>query len=111
MNDHESKYIVVLITAPSESVAREIAEVLLEKKLAACVNLVTSINSLYTWQGRTNDDKEILLIAKSRAELFEEGIIPAVKKAHPYQVPEILALPVLMGSQEYLDWIEEVTNA
>lgn len=111
MNDHESKYIVVLITAPSESVAREIAEVLLEKKLAACVNLVTSINSLYTWQGRTNDDKEILLIVKSRAELFKEGIIPAVKKAHPYQVPEILALPVLMGSQEYLDWIEEVTNA
>lgn len=101
--------IVVLITAPSEEVGRGIAQALLDNKLAACVNIVAPINSLYLWQGDINDDEEVLLIVKSRAELFEQGLIPAVKEVHPYDVPEIIALPILLGDQDYLDWIEAET--
>lgn len=101
--------IVVLITAPSEEVGRGIAQALLDNKLAACVNIVAPINSLYLWQGDINDDEEVLLIVKSRAELFEQGLIPTVKEVHPYDVPEIIALPILLGDQDYLDWIEAET--
>jgi periplasmic divalent cation tolerance protein len=103
--------ILVMITAPSEGAARDIAQTLLEKKLAACVNLVPGIRSLYTWDGAVNDDNEVLLIAKSRAALFENQLVPAVQQLHPYDVPEIIAVPITMGSQSYLDWIEEVTIA
>jgi periplasmic divalent cation tolerance protein len=102
--------IVVLITAPSDDVGKQIAETLLEKKLAACVNIMAPINSLYVWQGETCDDEEVLLIVKSRAELFEDKLVPAVKAVHPYDVPEIIALPVLLGDQDYLDWIETETT-
>lgn len=103
-------YVVVLITAPSKEVAKKISDVLLEQKLAACVNIVSPINSLYIWEGKVNNDEEVLLIAKSRADLFESEFVDAVKSTHPYEVPEIIALPIIMGSQSYLDWIKEVTR-
>ena len=106
----ESKAIIVLITAPSEVIGRQIANSLLEKKLAACVNIISPVNSLYVWKGETCDDEEALLIVKSRAELFEHKLIPAVKAIHPYEVPEIIALPVVTGIQSYLDWIEAETR-
>jgi len=102
--------IVALITAPSREVGRQIANTLLEKNLAACVNIISPVNSLYIWKGETCDDEEILLIVKSRVELFEKGIIPTVQEIHPYEVPEIIALPILMGEQNYLDWIEAETS-
>lgn len=101
--------IVALITAPSEEVGREIAGALLEKKLAACVNILPGLRSLYKWKGETCDDAEVLLIAKTRAEIFQEGFVPAVRAVHPYEVPEIIALPITMGLQSYLDWIGEET--
>jgi periplasmic divalent cation tolerance protein len=104
------KHIVVLITAPSPEVATEIAGMLLEKKLAACVNIVPAVSSLYLWQGRPVTDQEILLVVKSRAELFEGELVPAVLAAHPYEVPEIIALPIVMGSKSYLDWIDAETG-
>jgi periplasmic divalent cation tolerance protein len=58
---------------------------------------------------RINEEKEVLLIVKSREELFEEHLVPAIKAVHPYDVPEIIALPIIMGSKDYLNWIEEVT--
>jgi periplasmic divalent cation tolerance protein len=103
----ESRYIVVLITVPSEEVGQAIARALVEQRLAACVNRLQPVHSLYTWEGKTTEDLELLLIVKSRAELFER-LVPAVKALHPYQVPEIIALPVVMGSQDYLDWIDSV---
>lgn len=106
----ENKYIVVFITAPSEDSGRQIAKALLEKKLAACVNIVAPVNSLYIWQGEIHDDEEVLLIVKTRAGLFEDELIPAVKAVHPYDVPEIIALPVLLGDLGYLDWIEAETT-
>ncbi len=109
VDNQSSQFILVMVTAPSESTAREIAHALLEKKLAACVNLVPSISSLYSWGGAVNDDEEILLIIKSRTTLFEDQLVPEVCKIHPYDVPEIIAVPIVMGSQSYLDWIEEET--
>jgi len=102
--------IVVLITAPSKEVGKQIARALLEQELAACVNIISSIDSLYTWEGKICDDEEVLLVVKSRAELFEDQLVPAVQAIHPYQVPEIIALPIKMGAKSYLDWIEAVTK-
>ena len=102
--------IIVLITAPSKEVGKTIADSLIERKLAAGVNIISSIQSLYIWQGKVNDEQEVLLIAKSRTSLFENELIPAVQAVHPYEVPEIIALPIIMGMQSYLDWIEKETS-
>jgi len=102
--------IVVLITAPSKEVGKQIARALLEQELAACVNIISSIDSIYTWEGKICNDEEVLLVVKSRAELFEDQLVPAVQAIHPYQVPEIIALPIKMGAKSYLDWIEAVTK-
>jgi len=106
----EQPFIVVLITVPSRETGQEIANVLLERKLAACVNIISPITSIYTWEGQAPTDQEALLIVKTRLDLFEEQLIPAVQAVHPYEVPEIIALPILMGSKRYLDWINEVTK-
>ena len=102
--------IVVLITAPSKEVGKQIARVLLEQELAACVNIISSIDSIYSWEGKICNDEEVLLVVKSRAELFENQLVPAVQAIHPYRVPEIIALPIKMGAKSYLDWIEAVTK-
>jgi periplasmic divalent cation tolerance protein len=106
----EHSYVVVLITVPSRETGQQIANLLLERKLAACINILSPVTSIYTWEGRATTDEEALLIVKTRQELFEEQLAPAVQAAHPYDVPEIIALPVLMGSRSYLDWIDEVTQ-
>jgi len=101
--------IVVLITAPSPEVAEEIATMLVERRLAACANIINPVRSLFTWQGQVSDERETLLIVKSRADLFEGQLVPAVKEIHPYETPEIIALPVILGAPDYLTWIREVT--
>ncbi len=102
--------IIVLITAPSKEVGKIITNSLLEKKLAACVNIISPIQSIFRWQGEISDEQEVLLIVKTRASLFQNDLIPAVQAVHPYEVPEIIALPIIMGLQSYLDWIEEETS-
>ncbi len=102
-------FIVILVTVPSNEVGRQIAAALLEGRLAACVNITAPLRSLYTWEGTIHDDEELLLIVKTRAELFERAAA-AVRAAHPYQVPEIIALPIAAGSETYLKWIEDVTS-
>lgn len=104
-------HVVVLVTAPSEEVGREIANALLEKKLAACVNIAAPISSLYMWEGRMADDEEVLLVIKTTGAVFESKLVPAIEAIHPYDVPEIIALPIVMGNRDYLAWIdEEVTG-
>jgi periplasmic divalent cation tolerance protein len=103
------QYVVVLITAPSTEVAQQIAAALVEQRLAACVNQLTPIQSQFIWQGKVNNEEEVLLMVKTRADLFKEQLIPAVLAVHPYEVPEIIALPIVMGLDSYLDWIAEVT--
>jgi periplasmic divalent cation tolerance protein len=107
--DH--RYLIVLITVPSREAGEVVARHLLERKLAACVNFIPSVHSLYIWKGEITADDELLLIVKTRADLFEESLVPAVEAVHPYEVPEIIALPILMGSKSYLDWIEESTTS
>jgi periplasmic divalent cation tolerance protein len=103
-------YVVVLITVPSSEVGERIAARLLEKKLAACVNILPGVTSIYTWNGAVQKDQELMLVVKTRADLFHDRLVPAVKAVHPYEVPEIIALPVLMGSPDYLDWIAAETQ-
>jgi len=103
------KYIIALITAPNQQAGEQIANTLLEKKFVACVNFITPVVSFFSWQGEIDQDDEVLLILKSRADLFESKLIPAVEAIHPYEVPEIIALPIVMGSENYLNWIDEVT--
>ena len=105
----ETEFCVAMITAPSEEAARTISADLLGKKLAACVNLIPSVRSFYNWKGEICDDQEVLMIVKCRSDIFNERLVPAVKKIHPYEVPEIISLPVIKGSQEYLNWMGEVT--
>ncbi|MEF9437814.1 MAG: divalent-cation tolerance protein CutA [Candidatus Mariimomonas ferrooxydans] len=108
MNSTEE--IVVLITAPKEEEAVKIAKVLVEKRLAACVNMIKDIRSIYRWQGKIEDDTEILLIVKTKKRLFE-ALATEVKRIHSYTVPEIIALPIVQGLEDYLKWLSESTCA
>ncbi|MBI2058430.1 MAG: divalent-cation tolerance protein CutA [Nitrospirae bacterium] len=101
--------IVVLITAPPGEAADTISRKILEDKLAACVNQIPQIRSLYGWEGKINDDSEVLLVVKTTRSHFQK-LVHVVKSVHPYEVPEIIALPVVDGSDSYLKWIAEATR-
>ena len=103
------KHIVVLVTTPSQEVGEQIAGALLEQRLAASVNIIPAVTSLFTWQGRVEHAQEVLLVIKSRAGLFQERLIPLIQEIHPYEVPQIIALPIVMGAESYLNWLDEVT--
>ncbi len=98
-------YYVVLITAPVDK-GEEIARFIVENKLGACVNVVPRVTSLYWWQGKIENDKESLLVVKTSSEKFPH-LVREVKKVHPYTVPEIIALPIAEGNEDYLKWIDE----
>lgn len=102
--------LVVLITVPDREVGKKMAHSLVEKRLAACVNILPGMTSVYTWEGAVQEEEEVLLLVKTRGEIFEEKFVPAVKAEHPYDVPEIIALPITMGAKSYLDWITESTG-
>lgn len=101
--------IVVLITAPNEDKAAQISHALVEARLAGCVNIIKGIRSIYHWQGKIEDEPEVLMMAKTQRHLFP-ALLKKVKELHPYTVPEILALPIVEGSAEYLNWLKEVTG-
>ncbi len=104
-----TQYIVVLITTADEEEAVRISGELVKARLAGCVNIVKNVRSLYRWQGKTEDSAEVLMIAKTKLELFEP-LTRKVKELHSYSVPEILALPVIQGSGDYLSWLSEETG-
>ena len=101
--------IVVLVTVGSEREAETIATALLEERLAACVNVTSPVRSLYRWEGRIADDREWQLIIKTQARLFE-ALATRVRALHSYDVPEIIALPVLAGTADYVGWIQNETE-
>jgi periplasmic divalent cation tolerance protein len=101
--------IVVFITASDEDEAARIARVLVEARLSGCVNIIKNIRSIYSWQGKIEDEKEVLMVAKTQKPLFD-SLIKRVKELHSYTVPEIIALPITQGSEDYLKWLKEVTG-
>ena len=101
--------IVVLITASSEDEAAKIGGALVEEHLAACVNIIPGVRSFFFWDGAAKNEKETLCLCKSRQPLLD-ALIRRVKALHSYTVPEIIALPVVGGAQDYLDWLAEATK-
>jgi len=104
-----SDHIVVFVTCGSEDEALEIARALVEEKFAACANMVSPLRSIYRWEGKICDEKEWLLVIKTRQFLFED-LAKRVKAIHSYSVPEIIALPIAEGLPAYLTWISENTK-
>jgi periplasmic divalent cation tolerance protein len=102
--------IVVFVTCGSEEEGLKIANALVESRLAACVNLVAPIRSIYRWEERIWDEKEWLLIIKTQKDRFED-LEKKVKSLHSYSVPEIVSLPIVEGSSSYLNWIRENTES
>jgi periplasmic divalent cation tolerance protein len=100
----ESEHLIVFCTCPADS-ARGLSDMLLTRRLAACVNCIPAVQSSYWWQGKIQHDQEALLVIKTRGDRFSE-IQSAISEIHPYAVPEIIALPIVEGSDDYLRWID-----
>ena len=104
MNDF--KHMMVMITAADNEEARLIAKVLLEQKKAACVSIMDGMNSAYWWKGTTENATESLLMVKTQAKLLDD-VVKTVIEIHSYENPEIIALPIIGGSDSYFEWIDE----
>jgi periplasmic divalent cation tolerance protein len=102
--------IVVLITTPSPEVASAIAEALVRDRLAACVNMVPGITSIFWWENKVQTESEVLMIVKTLRHRYE-ALADRVRSLHPYTVPEIIALPLAAGNRPYLDWVRESVQA
>ncbi len=105
-----SEAIVVLMTAADPDEAHRLADLLVQKRLAACVQVLPGMESVYRWQGNIERQQEVLLIAKTNLVKFEE-LEREVRAVHSYETPEIVALPVSAGSKPYLDWLEATLRA
>jgi periplasmic divalent cation tolerance protein len=102
-------FIVVLVTVPDDEVAGRIAHALVSEKLAACVNVLPGVRSVYAWEGEICNEGELLCLLKTRRELFPD-VRERVLALHPYQIPEIVALPLAEGSAPYLAWLRGGTR-
>ena len=105
MSDNSSEPIVVLMTAANREEAGRIAETLVNKRLAACVQILPEIQSIYRWQGEVARETEVLLLAKTTRGRFDE-LDRAVREIHSYETPEIVALPATGISEQYLKWLQ-----
>ena len=101
----EADKIVIFVTASTEEEAHRIAELLLNQRKAACINIIPKVDSLFWWQGKLDSARESLLIIKTAASLLPE-IVDLVKSGHSYEVPEIIAMPIVGGNEDYLRWID-----
>ncbi|MGH7257539.1 MAG: divalent-cation tolerance protein CutA [Nitrospiraceae bacterium] len=101
--------LVVFVTASSYEEANNLSSLVVERKLAACATIVENVRSLFRWEGKVNSEKESLLILKTTAGRFVD-LEKLVKKHHSYEVPEIIAFPIVMGSEDYLKWIRQETQ-
>ena len=101
-------YIIVLVTAPNEDEAAAIAKSIVGEKLAACANIIKNVRSIYRWEGEVQDDPEVLMVIKTRKELFDK-LEARVRELHSYDVPEVISLDIRDGSEPYLNWLGECT--
>ena len=104
-----SGFIQVQVTFPTEESALTMAASLVEQRLAACAQVFGTIRSVYVWDGVREESTEILLLAKTKASLFDE-LAQAVRAGHPYQCPQIVALPIVAGTPDYLQWVDDNTQ-
>ncbi len=104
-----AREIVVLITTPTAREARSIGRRLVEEKLAACANIVPQIESIFSWQGRVQNQREAFMVLKTQLACLER-LVRRVKSLHSYTIPEVIALPILRGSRDYIRWIRETTR-
>ncbi len=102
--------IIVFCTCPDQQSAQKIADALVNQSCAACVNLLPGIVSTYRWQGKLCHDQETLLLIKTQQKLFA-SVESTIKALHPYELPEIVAVSMLQGSQAYIDWIKQYTSS
>jgi len=108
---NEDSVIIIFITCGDKEDAQNISSVLVSNHLIACGNILSDVTSIFRWENRIENEDEVLLIAKSRHSRFDE-IMKIVKEIHSYETPEIIALPVVAGSEDYLTWVmEETSNA
>lgn len=100
---------VSYVTTPNQEVARNLAKVLVEKRVAACVNIVNNVESIYEWQGKLEQDSESMMIIKSNSEK-SAALKEIIEKEHPYDCPEVITLEVKSGSEKYINWIHETLD-
>ena len=98
------EYILIMVTASSREEAEKIATTLLERKLIACANILGPVSSRFWWQGKIDSAEEYMIFMKTKRELFDQ-VADNVKQLHSYEVPEIIALPIVEGAKPYLEWI------
>lgn len=103
------KFNLIYITTKDKKEARKIGKELVESRLAACVNIIDDMNSMYWWEGRVQDENEAILIAKTKESLVAE-LIEKVKSMHSYECPCVVSLPILNGNKKFLKWIEKETK-
>ena len=103
-------YRIVLCTCPDDGSAADLARRLVENRLAACVNVLPGLTSVYGWQGQIETDREALLVVKTRADRFDD-LAACIRRHHPYELPEIVAVPIEQGSSTYLQWIDSWLDA
>lgn len=108
-SENTDPIIVAFMTAPDGDVAKCIGDTLVSEKLVACVNIVPGVRSLYRWKGQTCDDNEVLCLLKTRLSLFP-ALRDRVVALHPYEVPELVALPVVAASDSYASWVHDSTG-
>ncbi len=101
-------YIVVMVTAPDEEVAATMARTLVEERLAGCVNIIKGVRSVYSWEGKVEDEPEVIMLIKTKQSLYK-SLERRVIDVHPYSVPEVICLDIKDGSEGYLSWLKEVT--
>jgi periplasmic divalent cation tolerance protein len=106
MSSSDLEVRVALITAPDPETATRIARALVEERLVACVNVVPGVRSIYRWEGAVEEDAEVLLVVKTRADRTGE-LVDRVVELHPYDLPEVVMLPAVGGNPGYLDWVRE----
>ncbi|SPL93942.1 Periplasmic divalent cation tolerance protein CutA [[Actinomadura] parvosata subsp. kistnae] len=104
-----AEFVEVHVTVPDRDAAERIADVVVGERLAAAAQLVAPITSVYWWRGEVNRAKEWLLFMKTTAERFDE-LAAAIRELHPYEVPQIIAVPLVAGTADYLEWIRQETS-
>lgn len=103
-------HLLVITTCPSTECAETLAHFLVQEHLAACVNQLPGVRSVYEWQGQVRTDQEIVLLIKTRAAVYDR-VEQAIRTRHPYELPEVIALPIVRGSADYLSWINTLVDS